>query len=752
MAIKDRVRGILIGRQDRQYEKRLEELRETHDRWERGRELFIGLAGSCTVRYFGDAAEQTETESAPAGAEGASDVEIPCLLCVLYTDIEKFIESGALLKCEDSEIVIFARKEGRLSASAAPLIYRWFTEHPTGKLVYGDEDVLLPDGSYDQPYFKPDWSPDTYLSSFYVGSVFAVRGSVLKNALLHAPAETLTEEQKKTRGKLLSGLADALFLKVATAAGGFLRRRGEEFPVGHIGEILFHLEEGRDLFHGRKYPTAAVNKSAHFLLPMSGMPEDVSDRLVSIIIPTKDHPDILKKCLDSIAETCDSSCPYEIIIVDNGSTGYNKLLIANFVAKMPRTNGLTNIRYIHQPMEFNFSRMCNLGAQSSKGGLLLFLNDDITAESPGWLKEMTLMAVRPYVGAVGAKLLYPEQDPENETGRPADPRDGGYVKRKIQHAGVTNVRLGPMHKLQYLSDEKVHYFGFNRGIHDLLGVTGACLMIGREKYEAAGGLPEDMAVAFNDVDLCYTLYEQGFYNVQCNHVMLRHHESLSRGLDTLDQAKMERLAGEHRILMGRHEQLYNIDPFYSPHLVEDEHISDITPLYEVTEPEELPFGNLSHHTEGLKDVPVDPVLRVGVEYCDTLEYWITGKRGDAATGYYLKGYAFVIGADNACYDRRLLLRRLVERDTADGTGKALVPDADVWSLPANDWYRPDIRDRLADQIHVDLTGYRVRLEKEALPEGLYQIGMLAIDKTSRQRLVNWVENRMWIGPERAVSE
>ncbi|MBQ3790739.1 MAG: hypothetical protein II800_07385, partial [Lachnospiraceae bacterium] len=231
--------------------------------------------------------------------------------------------------------------------------------------------------------------------------------------------------------------------------------------------------------------------------------------------------------------------------------------------------------------------------------------------------------------------------------------------------------------------------------------------------------------------------------VVCNHVCLWHHESLSRGLDTLDLEKMKRLAGEHRILMGRHEELYHVDPFYSIHLNEDEHVSEIAPLYEVQEAEELPLGNLSHHAEGLAEYPVDAVVRIGVEYADSMEYWVTGKHGDASDGYYIKGYAFVIGADNACYDRRLLLRRLKEQQAADGA-TVEVPEVPVWSVPVGDWYRPDIREKLSDQTHVDLTGYRVRIGRGDLPAGIYQLGMLVIDRTSRQRLVNWVANRLTI--------
>ncbi len=740
MVIKDKIRGVLVDRQDRQYAKILEELSVSHDTWEKKREAGESLEGSNYIRYFG--ADEERSDDAQENADDAQ----PGIFCVRYSDIEKFIESGALLKCDDAEIVVFARKEGRLSSGAPSLISTWFIEHPTGKLVYGDEDTIAPDGTYEDPYFKPAWSPETYGTCFYVGSLFAVRGSVLKNTLLHPQREQLSEAQKQMRGKMLGGLADALFMKLAVCVGGFRKRRGTEFPIGHITEILFHLDKGQDLFMGRMYPTSAVNGMENFFMPVAGTPEGAGEEdMVTVIIPTKDHPDILSKCLDSIVKTCDSSINYEILVVDNGSTGYNKLLIANDIALIKRENGLKNVRYLHKPMEFNFSRMCNLGAERAKGNILLFLNDDITAVSHGWMFQMAMIAKRSCVGAVGAKLLYPDGDAGENERRSGDPRAQGVIPDKaIQHAGVTNVRLGPVHKLQYMTDNKAHYFGYNRGIRDLIGVTGACLMIEKSKYDEAGGLPEDMAVAFNDVDLCYKLFEAGYYNVVLNNVRLLHHESLSRGLDTLDASKMKRLAGEHATLMGRHQELYNYDPFYSPHLVEDEHISDIRAVYEVAQPDELIYANLSHHAEGLTGVPEDKVLRVGVEYADTLEYWMTGKRQGDDSGYYIKGYSFVIGADNACYDRRLVLRQLVERETADGSGKAYVPEKSVYSMPAQDWYRPDIKAKLEGQINVDLTGYRVRLMKGSVPVGLYQIGMLVIDRTSRQRLVNWVENKIRI--------
>lgn len=194
-------------------------------------------------------------------------------------------------------------------------------------------------------------------------------------------------------------------------------------------------------------------------------------------------------------------------MVDNGSNDYNR---AKAELLVKAHNELGSARYHYEPMDFNFSRMCNIGASMADGDFLLFLNDDIEIRKSGWLERMTDKVRLPYVGAVGMKLLYPNSD-------------------IIQHAGVMNVRVGPYHKLQYCHNDEEHYFGFNKGVRNVLAVTGACLMVRRNVFEEVGGFDaEHFAVAFNDIDLCYKIYEKGYYNVVLNNIYLYHHESLSR--------------------------------------------------------------------------------------------------------------------------------------------------------------------------------------------------------------------------------
>lgn len=331
------------------------------------------------------------------------------------------------------------------------------------------------------------------------------------------------------------------------------------------------------------------------------------------------------------------------------------------------------------------------------------------------MRLMTAKALLPYAGAVGAKLLYPDSD-------------------IIQHAGVTNIRLGPVHKLQFLSDSETHYFGMNRGVHDMLAVTGACLMIRREVFEQSGGFCEEMAVAFNDIDLCYTVYEKGYYNIVRNDTVFYHHESLSRGNDGESDEKQQRSLREKDTLSERHPALYNFDPFYHPYLAANVLTSEYFPAFHFLSLDKIldmrcsPAKNAARRVKRARE---DKCLMLGMETAMNLYKWqynvMPEKRNGQITPeyfiYYFYGYSFVIGADNACYERQLLLRSLDRRK--------------VWSLPVEYQRRPDIKRQLKDQKNVDMIGYAAKLHSAELPPGVYQLGMMAKDKCSRQRLVNW---------------
>lgn len=708
--IKKSLKRVLVQRQHRVYEKMVREKNLSYDQWIRQQEKKIeivpdilpgnkkNLTNDCRGASFGGLKMENEGNH----SSEANSVEHGKNKDVLINDLHFFLENrSSILSNKEVDILILTLYEGELSEFAAALIRSVFSQNGSIILIYGDEDVRMQaHGERKEPWFKPDWSPDRFLSSYYFGGLIAVRREALRAVL----------EENKTfvmEGKSLQDERQMLYEllhKLIRIHGGFSERKERGLaPVYHIRQVLFHSRK----------PGYEQIRELSLQGTMQCMCSDAARDLISVIIPSKDNPEVLFCCIHSLLERTHTAYPYEIIIVDNGSNDLNRRKIEaeleDIKSMNPTTAGFT---YIYRPMEFNFSDMCNLGAENAKGNFFLFLNDDMEILQADWLELMMEKAALPYAGAVGAKLLYPNSN-------------------IIQHAGITNLRVGPAHKLQFLSDEKVHYYGMNRGVHNMLAVTGACLLLRREAFDRAGGFCRELAVAFNDVDLCYTLYEKGYYNIVRNDVVLYHHESLSRGKDGESEEKQLRLLREKDLLYERHTMLYGKDPFYHPYLTTDMLETDYSPAcrYQVTL--DMPWAKVTK----LRSIPAgareDSCLVVGMECAMDIYKWKygvkapmeSGKIQDEEMGYYFQGYSFVIGADNACFLKKLLLR-----DRENGV---------IFEILVDERYRKDIKDNLNDQLNVDLTGFAAKVKMNVLPKGNYQFGMLAQDRCSRLKLVNW---------------
>lgn len=688
MNVKEKIKKRLIDTCDEQYEKELNERIDSYANW---------------YRLHKEELKKTITKKDHSEGEKLTyDV-------VLYSHVRNYIVSGRKKK----EIMICCSDEGKLSEYAVTLILDFFADNPDINLVYGDEDIMDENGNPQDAWFKPDWSPDTFLSTFYFGNIFAIRTSELylinpgnrkasDYESISSIREDTREEDLASKQDLDDGMRSWIYgklcLKLAQAEGGFSKRNGTTFPIGHITEVLLHMPA-----KSKPWDSNLIKES----LTGRYSSESAKERLVSIIIPSKDNPDILAECIHSIEKYTDN-IPYEIIVVDNGSSEANQKKVEQLLEAHNETG---SAKYLYHPMEFNFSAMCNMGAQEASGELLLFLNDDIEIARPSWLGYLSEKAKLPYVGCVGMKLLYPHSD-------------------MIQHAGVVNVRVGPIHKLQYMSNKEEYYYGFNKGVRNVIAVTGACLMIRTKLFYEVGGFDADhFAVAFNDVDLCLKVFEKGYYNVVRNNMYLYHHESLSRGDDRKDKVKAQRLSSEQEILLNRYPDLFRRDPFYHPYLEQDPTVTEFKIATEdvlLRDPHYVDVASAKNKMRGAKE---DAVLRLGVEYAGALSVWLCGpmgrrdKKSREEDGYYIKGYAFVIDADNACYDRLLLLRK---------EGDSVVRMAATEKV-----YRPDIESRLTHQINVGLTGFMTAIRREDLEQGRYQIGMVAVSRTSRQKLYYW---------------
>ena len=602
------------------------------------------------------------------------EAKTPVTLALLRPDAVKVVEFAECnsVFCETicsfsgdkDSFVIFVNDRSRMAFNALTVIGDFMLRNPECLLAYGDEDEWNHDCTVRMnPWFKPDFAPDTLLQYLYYGNVIIVRANALCNVKWAGTDDCIYN------------LYD-MCLQLSLPA-----KRG---TVGHIQYVLYHAANLKQL---------CVEESYNELKKTYSDKEKYvgKENKISVVIPSKDHSGILQNCLESLKNKDN----IEIIVVDNGSSDTKKQNYEQLKNKF-------GFNYIYNPMEFNFSKMCNLGAKAATGEYILFLNDDIEAMDDKWLTNMLSHAQKKHVGAVGAKLYYPESN-------------------TIQHAGITNLRLGPVHKMQFLQDVRPYYDGRNIFDANVIAVTGACLMVRKEVFEECGGFCEDLAVAFNDVELCFRLYKMGYYNVQCNSAVLYHHESLSRGNDVSEEKQL-RLQNERSKMYALHPDLYGTDPFYHPYLNTDILDTNYSFAYEYPACDEVDVCSPKLLKGGLKPEWYNDCLLISLEYADDLTAWMehpskTGKK------LFFQGYQFVIGSDNATFARFLLLQNETTQD--------------VYEIPCGEVFRPDL-DVNVEGGHVSLCGFSLVIGKDSLPKGRYRVGCMAVSKVGRQRLCRFV--------------
>lgn len=570
----------------------------------------------------------------------------------------------------DRDFVIFHSENGQVSGLAEQYLQEYFGAHPECMLLYGDEDVLGTDGVRRTPWYKPCWSPHLYRDCFYMGSLVAVRSHLLTGRRCEQPRiYKNASEMQAFLQPLLQELS--AFERGCRAIAG-------------VPQILFHVpEEGA----WKAFLPAGIVSAVCVAGSLK----------VSVIIPSKDHPDILEKCLETVRPKVEQGRA-EIIVVDNGSTPENRKRLEKLLAG-------ERMRYLYEPMEFNFSRMCNLGASNAQGELLLFLNDDMEMCGDDWMEQMMAEALQPETGAVGLKLYYPDSV-------------------KIQHDGIVNLPVGPVHKLQFFEDNRRYYYGWNCYNRDCLAVTGACLMIEKGKFQEAGGFPEELKVAYNDVDLGFRLWEAGYHNVVLNHHHAYHHESLSRGDDETWE-KQKRLSGERELLYKRHPALRGVDPYFPAQLNIEGLDSRIVPGYFTAyNTLQVPsWGKLRRRLYGFRE---DPCLMVRVES--------TGPER-------IQGYGVVLGDDNACYERFLVLLQVQGSEPQNGTA---YEEKNFWCMRLAGQYRQDLEQNLPDQKNVGLCGFSVSRKGEQLAPGVYRVGLIAARRWGALKLLGWSGKEMII--------
>lgn len=383
---------------------------------------------------------------------------------------------------------------------------------PQAQLIYGDDDTMDAHGQRSDPRYKPGWNPDLLSAHNYIGPAVAYRRPMLLDKGAYAEAFEGAEDHEL----------------VLRCTQGLTARE-----IGHIPKVIYHRSSQQASVPDAQQAHEAGRRALQTHLQAQS-PVEVLDGpglgmyriqhalveeqpLVSIIIPTRDKAEVLRACVQSIQHK--TRYPrWEMLIVDNGSREpETRALFASLQAD-PR------IRVLPYDAPFNYSAINNFAVQHAKGAVLALLNNDVEVIEPEWLQEMVAHAMRPQVGAVGAKLLYP---------------DG-----TVQHAGVAVNEDGATgHVHRFLPADAPGYCHRAVLTQNVPAVTGACLVVQKQRYEQVGGLDEvHFQVAFNDIDFCLRLERAGYRNVFTPFALLYHHESLTRGLGDAhgEQAAFER--------------------------------------------------------------------------------------------------------------------------------------------------------------------------------------------------------------------
>ena len=437
------------------------------------------------------------------------------------------LASNAGIEMAAGEFVGLLDHDDWLEPDALFEVARAIRETPDTDIVYSDEDKIDAAGRFNQPFFKPDWSPDALLSSNYL-----CHFTVLRRSLLEA------------LGGFRTGFEGAqdydLFLRATERARGIL----------HVPKVLYHWRTSSHSTSGaaRQKP-AAIDSGARALVEAvgrRGIQGEVGTvgqgaryrvrraiaepRRISILIPTRDRVELLARCVESIAARTDYP-DYEIVIVDNDSRDPATL---RYYEKLPH-------RIIRYPGPFNYSAINNYAVRHTDAPWILFLNNDTEVIEAEWLTSMAEHIQRPEVGAVGAKLLFP---------------DG-----TVQHAGVTLAEKGTAaHAYCHAPANSTQNGGHLQLVRNYSAVTAACMLTRRDLFEQVGGLDEmQLPVTYNDVDYCLKLRQAGFLVVYTPFAQLRHYESASRGRGKSDPA-------EGRLLRQRWPAVIAHDPYGNPNL------------------------------------------------------------------------------------------------------------------------------------------------------------------------------------------
>jgi glycosyltransferase involved in cell wall biosynthesis len=449
------------------------------------------------------------------------------------------LASNSALELARGEFSAVLDHDDELTPDALSSVIRELNGHPDANLVYSDYDEIDRDGLRRSTCFKPGWNPDLLLSQNYICHLAVYRTDLLRKLEGFRPGFEGSQDWD-------------LSLRVSEAS--------QSGQIRHIPKILYHWRRhehsASSNLSSTHYAVIAAEKAITEHLarkqrkakvmetPFTGWfrvrYEIENPPKVSIIICTRDRIDLLRPCIKSILGKT-SYQSYEILIVDNNSREPDSRAFFDEYRNHPR------VRVIEDDREFNYSALNNRAVSHATGSVLCFLNNDTVVISSEWLEELVSHAVREEIGAVGAKLLFP---------------DG-----RIQHAGIV-LGVGGFagHVFAGLPEDAAGHMGRAQLIQNYTAVTGACMAMRKSLFLDAGGFNEsELKISFNDIDLCLRLHAAGYRNLWTPYALLYHHAGASRGED-ITPGQKELALREANYFHTRWKDLIYDDPAYNPNL------------------------------------------------------------------------------------------------------------------------------------------------------------------------------------------
>lgn len=466
--------------------------------------------------------------------------QLPAALAHHAGDLRAAILRAA---AEGADLIIGLEAGDRLAPSFITRMSEAF-DSPEVICAYGDCDQDGADGERTNPWLKPAWDADLFF-----GVDIVTPGSAWSAQHLCAVLNAYPDVR----------ISDWQTVSVLAAETTFLRPGQETKLVRHVPAVLYHrrasapadpydvavrsanclkLLEQLAQSQDRRASISAVPQYPGITRVKWSLPKVVPS--VSLIVPTRDHYRLLHACIEGILNRTDYPGRVEVIVVDNNSTDVETL---RYMESLER-QGVRILRYAR---EFNYSDINNFAVSHATADLVGLVNNDIEVIHEDWLTEMVAQLCRPNVGAVGAKLLWPNN--------------------MVQHGGVVVGIAGlAAHTGNTWHDHDAGYLGINQLVRRQSAVTAACLILRRRDYEAIGGLDGmRFPVAFNDVDLCLRLREKGLNIIWTPHAKLIHAESASRGKEDTP-AKAARASREQNHFKNKWAHSYLTDEFYHPGL------------------------------------------------------------------------------------------------------------------------------------------------------------------------------------------